>query len=217
MTRVTGRWQIVEMDLWDRDAIDLLGPAFIEIGADGVGALRFIAVEGDIDGRHVERDGHPRWSSAGSVWTTTMTRPVADGHSSRRTTRSSVTSTSIEATTRASGRLPGGRPSNAPDLARRHRPVSPGRGTRPPARLVRERRPSITVRDDRTLPLPSRATGASSASPGRSERAPPTGPHPAPRGPHRSIGWRPPQSARGSRCVVSKSVSKRHTRPRRRP
>ena len=26
----------------------------------------------------------PRWSSAGSVWTTTMTRPVADGHSSRR-------------------------------------------------------------------------------------------------------------------------------------
>ena len=59
----------------------------------------------------------PRWSSAGSVWTTTMTRPVADGHSSRRTTRSSVTSTSIEATTRASGRLPGGRPSNASDLA----------------------------------------------------------------------------------------------------
>ena len=59
MTRVIGRWQIVEMDLWDRDAIDLLGPAFIEIGADGVGAFRFIAVEGDIDGRHVERDGHP--------------------------------------------------------------------------------------------------------------------------------------------------------------
>lgn len=59
MPRVTGRWQIVEMDLWDRDAIDLLGPAFIEIRADGFGSFRFIAVEGDIDGRHVERDGRP--------------------------------------------------------------------------------------------------------------------------------------------------------------
>ena len=59
MTRVTGRWQIVAMDLWDRDAIVLLGPAFIEIGADGFGTFRFIAVEGDIDGRQVERDGHP--------------------------------------------------------------------------------------------------------------------------------------------------------------
>lgn len=59
MPRVTGRWQIVEMDLWDRDAIDVLGPAFIEIGADGTGSFRFIAVEGDIDGRHVARDGHP--------------------------------------------------------------------------------------------------------------------------------------------------------------
>ena len=60
MTRVTGRWQIAEMDLWDRDATDLLGPAFIEIGADGFGAFRFVAVEGDIDGRHVERDGRPK-------------------------------------------------------------------------------------------------------------------------------------------------------------
>ena len=59
MTRVTGRWQIVEMDLWDRDAVDLLGRAFIEIDADGSGTFRFIAVDGDIDGRHVERDGYP--------------------------------------------------------------------------------------------------------------------------------------------------------------
>lgn len=57
--RATGRWQIVEMELWDRDAIELLGPAFIKIGADGTGSFRFIAVEGDIDGHHIERDGHP--------------------------------------------------------------------------------------------------------------------------------------------------------------
>jgi hypothetical protein len=30
MPRLTGRWQIFEMDLWDRDAIDLLGPAIID-------------------------------------------------------------------------------------------------------------------------------------------------------------------------------------------
>lgn len=29
---IEGRWHIVDMEVWDRDAIDLLGPAFIEIG-----------------------------------------------------------------------------------------------------------------------------------------------------------------------------------------
>lgn len=27
---LTGRWRIVEMDVWDRDTIDLLGPGFVE-------------------------------------------------------------------------------------------------------------------------------------------------------------------------------------------
>jgi hypothetical protein len=47
--QLTGRWRITEMDLWDSEAIDLLGPAFIEINADGTGAFRFIAVEGNLD------------------------------------------------------------------------------------------------------------------------------------------------------------------------
>lgn len=42
------------MDLWDRDAIDLLGPAFIDINADGTGAFRFIAVEGHLDCRFTQ-------------------------------------------------------------------------------------------------------------------------------------------------------------------
>jgi hypothetical protein len=37
------------MELWDSEAIDLVGPAFIEIRADGTGAFRFIAVEGNLD------------------------------------------------------------------------------------------------------------------------------------------------------------------------
>jgi hypothetical protein len=30
MTDVAGRWRIVEMELWDRDDLDLVGPVFIE-------------------------------------------------------------------------------------------------------------------------------------------------------------------------------------------
>jgi hypothetical protein len=54
---MSGRWRIVEMDLWDAEAIDLLGPAFIEFGRDGSGAFRFIAVKGWIDFRHGVEEG----------------------------------------------------------------------------------------------------------------------------------------------------------------
>ena len=47
------------MDLWDADAIDLVGPALIEIRRDGTGWFRFIAVEGHMDCRYVERKGRP--------------------------------------------------------------------------------------------------------------------------------------------------------------
>jgi hypothetical protein len=56
---MAGRWRIVEMDLWDRDSIDLVGPAFIEITTYGHGWFRFIAVEGYVDSQHVERHGRP--------------------------------------------------------------------------------------------------------------------------------------------------------------
>jgi hypothetical protein len=32
---LTGRWRIVEMDMWDRDAIDLIEPGFIESAHQG--------------------------------------------------------------------------------------------------------------------------------------------------------------------------------------
>src|SRR6266511_1051088 len=56
---VTGAWWIVEMDLWDAEAIDLLGPGFIEFGADRSGSFRFIAVEGWMDCHAGQRDGRP--------------------------------------------------------------------------------------------------------------------------------------------------------------
>ncbi|HEV2921614.1 MAG TPA: hypothetical protein VG673_20610 [Actinomycetota bacterium] len=56
---MTGAWRIVEMDLWDAEAIDLLGPGYIQFGADRTGRFRFIAVEGWMDCHSGPRDGRP--------------------------------------------------------------------------------------------------------------------------------------------------------------
>lgn len=42
-----GRWNIYEMDMWSRDAIDMLDPAHIEFTHAGDGSLGFICVTGD--------------------------------------------------------------------------------------------------------------------------------------------------------------------------
>jgi hypothetical protein len=56
---ITGRWRITEMDNWDRDAIDLVQPGFIEFDDHELGALGFIVVMGDLDYRDADRDGRP--------------------------------------------------------------------------------------------------------------------------------------------------------------
>src|ERR687897_198417 len=56
---MTGAWRIVEMDLWDAEAIDLLGPGYIQFGADRTGRFRFIAVEGWMDCHSGQCDGRP--------------------------------------------------------------------------------------------------------------------------------------------------------------
>ncbi|MFZ2526300.1 MAG: hypothetical protein WAX14_01410 [Rhodococcus sp. (in: high G+C Gram-positive bacteria)] len=58
MKRLTGRWRIVEMDMWDRDAIDLIEPGFIEFTADKRGEFGFVALRGSMDCRTTKRDGH---------------------------------------------------------------------------------------------------------------------------------------------------------------
>jgi len=55
-TRLAGRWRIVEMSGWDRDAIDLVEPGFVEF-TGRTGQFGFIAVRGWLDCRPVERDG----------------------------------------------------------------------------------------------------------------------------------------------------------------
>ena len=56
---IAGRWRIVEMDLWEQETLDLVGPAFVELAPDQTGSLGFIAVEGSVDWRPVRRDGRP--------------------------------------------------------------------------------------------------------------------------------------------------------------
>ena len=56
---LVGRWQIVEMELWEQEDVDLVGPGFIELDRDHRGSLGFIAVEGDVDWREASRDGRP--------------------------------------------------------------------------------------------------------------------------------------------------------------
>ena len=40
-----GQWRIVEADIWDRDYLDLCGPATMTIGTKGNGELRLGALE----------------------------------------------------------------------------------------------------------------------------------------------------------------------------
>jgi len=55
---ISGKWRIIEMDVWDREAIDLVGPGFIEFRGQG-GQFHFIAVDGWMDCRHGQRSGRP--------------------------------------------------------------------------------------------------------------------------------------------------------------
>ena len=54
---ILGEWLIVESEEWDREALDLLGPASIIFGPERTGELRMIAVVADLDYRVSSRGG----------------------------------------------------------------------------------------------------------------------------------------------------------------
>lgn len=54
-----GEWRLVEMDLWDRDNLDLVGPARLVLDRHGHGSMRFLAIEAGVDYRPGIRDGQP--------------------------------------------------------------------------------------------------------------------------------------------------------------
>lgn len=56
---ILGKWQIIEMELWEQKDVELMGPAFIEFGNNGAGEFNFIAVEGCMDCHHIKKNGLP--------------------------------------------------------------------------------------------------------------------------------------------------------------
>jgi hypothetical protein len=55
--QLTGKWRIVDTEVWDQDALDLLEPAFIELRPDQTGNFGLIAVNGWLDCRSSMTDG----------------------------------------------------------------------------------------------------------------------------------------------------------------
>jgi hypothetical protein len=47
--RLIGHWRITKADLWDRDHLDLCGPAMLDIGDKGHGEIAFGALQAGLD------------------------------------------------------------------------------------------------------------------------------------------------------------------------
>ncbi len=47
--QLVGNWRIVEADIWDRDYLDLCGPATITITGHGQGEIAFGALRAGLD------------------------------------------------------------------------------------------------------------------------------------------------------------------------
>ena len=56
---VQGTWRLVETEVWDVDALDLIESAHLTFGPRGLGELQLIAIGAEIDYRVTERDGLP--------------------------------------------------------------------------------------------------------------------------------------------------------------
>ena len=58
---VIGRWRIVAADLWDRDYLDLTGPAYFQIGAEGWAEFAFGVVDATAELEYGQRIVFFRW------------------------------------------------------------------------------------------------------------------------------------------------------------
>jgi hypothetical protein len=46
---IVGRWRIIEADIWDRDYLDLCGPASLMVRANGDGEIAFGAMQASLE------------------------------------------------------------------------------------------------------------------------------------------------------------------------
>src|SRR3990170_691957 len=56
---ITGRWRIVETEMWDQEALDLVVPAHITFERNGMGEMQLIAIGASLDYRVGELGGAP--------------------------------------------------------------------------------------------------------------------------------------------------------------
>ena len=54
---IEGRWRIVETELWDQEALDLIVPAYMRFDRSSLGEMELIAIGASIDYRVEQRDG----------------------------------------------------------------------------------------------------------------------------------------------------------------
>ena len=73
--RLIGQWRIVEADLWDRDHLDLVGPATIKVAADGHGEIAFGALQAALYLGYSQNTVHFRWAGFDE-----MDEVSGDGH-----------------------------------------------------------------------------------------------------------------------------------------
>jgi len=56
---LVGYWRIREMELWSREDVETMGPAFLRLDPDGSGQMMFLCVEAWLDCEPTEREGKP--------------------------------------------------------------------------------------------------------------------------------------------------------------
>lgn len=56
-----GKWRITEMELWDSEFIDLLGPGYIQFNPERGGEFAFGAVQGGLDCHYGQASIHFTW------------------------------------------------------------------------------------------------------------------------------------------------------------
>ncbi len=61
-----GRWEIVSMEVWDKDYIDMVETGYVSINQDGAGNFVFGAVQGEIDGAYFRGSARYEFSWSGS-------------------------------------------------------------------------------------------------------------------------------------------------------
>jgi len=86
--RLAGKWRIVETAAWDKQHLDLCGPAYIEIDAEGRGDMAFGALEAALDCGFTP----PATNSSGTAPTKAIKSPATDGPTCARTAASKAKS-----------------------------------------------------------------------------------------------------------------------------